>query len=222
MASFQRGECTTSQKWRWDSKWHKEAIENLWRWCAEYASRRLQVWSKAWWLSLYCNRAGVPRGGVKTGEIFAKRMGDIYGSNDEDAADRTIVYKDMDAPPSHKVENAHTVDNAPGRLTIAELSCYKLLSLWKLLKVMIIILIICNNNDNNNTLRSIEYYIICICEEDYILFLQFWLVEAIFACPKINLRETKIVHENTKIGSRMGMIPEIFGRTKIRVPAFQP
>jgi len=43
--------------------------------------------------------ATVPRGGVKKGEIFATRMGDIYGSN-EDAADRTRVYKDMDAPPT--------------------------------------------------------------------------------------------------------------------------
>ena len=43
--------------------------------------------------------ARVPRGGVKKREIFATRMGDIYGSNDN-AADQTLVYKDMDAPPT--------------------------------------------------------------------------------------------------------------------------
>ena len=43
--------------------------------------------------------ATVPRGGVKFGEIFSTRMGDIYG-DEEDAAERTRVYKDMDAPPS--------------------------------------------------------------------------------------------------------------------------
>ena len=43
--------------------------------------------------------ATVPRGGVKFGEIFSTRMGDIYGDED-DAAERTRVYKDMDAPPS--------------------------------------------------------------------------------------------------------------------------
>ena len=43
--------------------------------------------------------ATVPQGGVKKGEIFSTRMGDIYGDN-EDAAERTRVFKDMDAPPS--------------------------------------------------------------------------------------------------------------------------
>jgi Cys-rich protein (TIGR01571 family) len=43
--------------------------------------------------------ATVPRGGVAEGEVFATRMGDIHGDT-TDAAQRTRVFKDMDAPPS--------------------------------------------------------------------------------------------------------------------------
>jgi Cys-rich protein (TIGR01571 family) len=43
--------------------------------------------------------ATVPRGGVRKGEIFSTGMGDIYGDDDE-APERTRIFKDMDAPPS--------------------------------------------------------------------------------------------------------------------------
>jgi Cys-rich protein (TIGR01571 family) len=43
--------------------------------------------------------ATVPRGGVTQGEVFATRMGDVYGDTGN-AAQRTRVFKDMDAPPS--------------------------------------------------------------------------------------------------------------------------
>lgn len=43
--------------------------------------------------------ATVPPGGVTQDEVFATRMGDIYGDS-TNAAQRTRVFKDMEAPPS--------------------------------------------------------------------------------------------------------------------------
>jgi Cys-rich protein (TIGR01571 family) len=43
--------------------------------------------------------ATVPPGGVRKGDIFATRMGDIFGDS-ATAPRRTRVFKDMDAPPS--------------------------------------------------------------------------------------------------------------------------
>ena len=104
-------------------------------------------------------------------------MGDICGSKEKDAADRTIVYKDMNAPPSNKVEIAHTVDNAPGRsVDNSGVVMLQIIIIMKILEVMIIILIICKRMtiiiiliEASNTISSVYVMKIsyCFCNSDW-------------------------------------------------------